>query len=49
MSQHTGTLRAAGLISTRRSGGGRVVHTVTTLGRHLLHAGPEPAELCDVT
>ncbi len=49
VSQHTGTLRAAGLISTRRSGGGRVVHTVTTLGRHLLHAGPEPAELCDVT
>ncbi|MER7652624.1 MULTISPECIES: ArsR/SmtB family transcription factor [Streptomyces] len=44
VSQHTGTLRAAGLISTRRSDGGRVVHTVTTLGRHLLHAGPDPAE-----
>ncbi|WP_078971113.1 ArsR/SmtB family transcription factor [Streptomyces chattanoogensis] len=44
VSQHTATLRNAGLISTRRSGS-QVVHTVTALGRHLLRDGPESAEL----
>ncbi|MFI0264043.1 ArsR/SmtB family transcription factor [Streptomyces sp. NPDC017056] len=39
ISQHTGTLRNAGLVFTCRSGG-RVVHTLTTLGRCLLHVGP---------
>ncbi len=48
VSQHTSTLRNAGLVSTRRSGG-RVVHTVTTLGRHLLHAGPDADEPCATT
>ncbi|MGP8301120.1 ArsR/SmtB family transcription factor [Streptomyces inhibens] len=45
VSQHTATLRNAGLISTRRSGS-QVVHTVTALGRHLLRDGSESAELC---
>ncbi|WP_425541302.1 ArsR/SmtB family transcription factor [Streptomyces rimosus] len=45
ISQHTATLRNAGLISTRRSGG-RVVHTITALGRHLLCAAPDCTEVC---
>ncbi|GAO09576.1 putative transcriptional regulator [Streptomyces lydicamycinicus] len=45
VSQHTATLRNAGLISTRRSGS-QVVHTVTTLGRHLLRDGSDSGELC---
>ncbi|MFC5762139.1 ArsR/SmtB family transcription factor [Actinacidiphila bryophytorum] len=36
-SQHTATLRAAGLISTTRQGQ-RVIHTVTSLGTDLLNA-----------
>ncbi|MEF3113795.1 winged helix-turn-helix domain-containing protein [Streptomyces chrestomyceticus] len=44
ISQHTSTLRKAGLIHTRRSGG-RVVHTLTALGRCLLHAGPDFGEV----
>ncbi|MFG2494793.1 ArsR/SmtB family transcription factor [Streptomyces caniferus] len=45
VSQHTATLRNAGLISTRRSGS-QVVHTVTALGRHLLRDGSDSNELC---
>ncbi len=48
VSQHTGTLRNAGLISTRRSGG-QVVHTVTALGRHLLLGGSDSVERCGGT
>ncbi|MFF3276350.1 ArsR/SmtB family transcription factor [Streptomyces chrestomyceticus] len=45
VSQHTSTLRNAGLISTRRRGG-QVVHTVTALGRHLLRDGSDSSERC---
>ncbi|GES33848.1 metalloregulator ArsR/SmtB family transcription factor [Streptomyces angustmyceticus] len=45
VSQHTATLRNAGLISSRRSGS-QVVHTVTTLGRHLLRDGSDSSEPC---
>ncbi|MEU7596522.1 winged helix-turn-helix domain-containing protein [Streptomyces sp. NPDC039022] len=48
ISQHTATLRNAGLISTHRSGG-RVVHTVTALGRHLLCAASDCTEVCGGT
>ncbi|AZS72387.1 hypothetical protein DDE74_16705 [Streptomyces lydicus] len=45
VSQHTATLRNAGLISTRRSGS-QVVHTVTALGRRLLRDASDSSELC---